>query len=46
MQQLGNEAVAMLTALMGQQELRRPHVTLATRLVERHTTAPPAPRRG
>lgn len=42
MQQLGNEAVAMLTALMAQQELRRPHVTLATRLVQRHTTAPPS----
>jgi LacI family transcriptional regulator len=42
MQQLGNEAVAMLMALMGQLELRRPHVTLATRLLERRTTAPPA----
>lgn len=41
MQQLGNEAIAMLLALMSQQELRRPHVTLATRLLERGTTAPP-----
>jgi LacI family transcriptional regulator len=44
MQQLGNEAVAMLLALIAGQELRRPHVTLATRLVERRTTAPPAAR--
>jgi LacI family transcriptional regulator len=41
MQQLGNEAVAMLVALIAKQELRVPHVTLATRLLERRTTAPP-----
>jgi LacI family transcriptional regulator len=41
MQQLGNEAVAMLMALLEQRELRSDHVTLATRLLERSTTAAP-----
>jgi hypothetical protein len=31
----------MLVALIAKQELRVPHVTLATRLLERRTTAPP-----
>jgi LacI family transcriptional regulator len=44
MQQLGNEAVAMLLTLVAGQEPRVPHVTLATRLLERRTTAPPPDR--
>lgn len=42
MQQLGEEAVGMLLALMEGREPREMHVRLSTALVRRATTAPPA----
>ena len=42
MRRLGEEAVQMLAALMSGEELEEPHTLLQTRLVVRHTTAPPA----